>query len=185
VKESMTLGLRSTAWLTLALGSMLFVNFDADAQQRKKVVYSVPAENTKYIQQHVIDVGDMPGHQVRIYEIQRTLPKDGPVFEGVRLVETWSRGYSNYIDQNGPSTVYIVYVLENGDKFFGRVDLMSQATSTNADGSKKSMATVTGTISGGTGKFIGIRGTVRSTVSSDIKAGVNSGQNEIEYWMEK
>jgi hypothetical protein len=185
VKNSMRLRLRSTAWVAVGLASVLFASFDAEAQQRKKVVYTVPAENTKYIQQHVMDVGDMPGHQLRIYEIQRTFPKDGPVFEGVRLVESWSRGYSNYIDQSGPSTVYTVYVLENGDKFFGRIDLVSQATSTNADGSKKSMATIAGTISGGTGKFVGIRGTVRSVVNSDIKAGVNAAQNEIEYWMEK
>ncbi len=168
-----------------ALGLMMYGMPDAWAQQKQKVTYQVSAENSKYVQQQVIDVGDMPGHQVRIYEIQRTFPKDGPKFEGVRLVETWSRGFSDYIDLNGPSTVYSVYVLENGDKFFGRVDLISRAGAAVADGSRKSTATVTGVITGGTGKFLGMRGTIRSSVAADIKAGVNATQTEVEYWMGK
>jgi len=38
-----------------------------------------------------------------------------------------------------------------------------------------------GTITGGTGKFVGMQGIVRSSTTADPKAGVNEGQSEIEY----
>ena len=177
---------RAPAFLAISVALVLgMAAATAVAQQKQKVVYSVAPENTKYVQQHSIEVGDVPGHQIRIYEIQRTFPKDAPVINGVRLVETWSRGYSNYIDMDGPSSVYVVYVMESGDKFFGRVDLISQGGARNPDGSRRGTATVTGVITGGTGKFVGIRGLTRSAVSADIKAGFNATQTELEYWMEK
>ena len=171
-----------SAAVALALG--IGVCADAGAQTRTKVVYQVSAAETKYTQQHTIQVGDMPGHDIRIYEIHRTL-KDGPMIEGVRMKEAWSRGYSNYTDMNGTSQVYTISVMENGDKIFGRADLVSQSTEKNPDGSFKSTATVTGTLTGGTGKFLGIRGLTRTKVVSDIKAGTNAQQTELEYWMEK
>jgi hypothetical protein len=90
----------------------------AVAQEKQRVSMKTPAENTKYTQQLFIDVGDAPGHQVRVYEIHRTYPSNPPVFNGVKLVESWSRGTSDYNDSNGLTTGYDVYVLENGDKFF-------------------------------------------------------------------
>ena len=39
---------------------------DLFAQQR--LVFMVAAENTEYTQQHTIDVGDISGHQVRVFE---------------------------------------------------------------------------------------------------------------------
>ena len=178
-------GKRTVRVVLSALGLAMCMAPAAWAQQKQKLVYQALAENTKYTQQHVIDVGDMPGHQVRIYEIQRKFPKDGPRFEGVQMVESWSRGYSDYIELNGPSTVYIENVMENGDRIFGRVQLISQGSPPAADGSRKSQSTIAGVITGGTGKFVGIRGTIRSSSAADIKAGVNSTQNEIEYWMVK
>jgi hypothetical protein len=37
------------------------------------------------------------------------------VINGVKLVESWSRGTSDFADGNGLTTGYDVYVLENGD----------------------------------------------------------------------
>ena len=71
------------------------------AQQKHKISGKLRAANTKYTQQYVIDVGDVPGHQIRIFEIHRTFPKDPPAFEGVRTVEEWVRGFSDYTDGNG------------------------------------------------------------------------------------
>jgi len=31
-----------------------------------------------YTQQHTLDVGDIPGHQIRIHEVHRTYPNDKP-----------------------------------------------------------------------------------------------------------
>jgi hypothetical protein len=84
------------------------------------VSYKFLPENTKFTQQNIIDVGDAPGHQVRIIEIHRTFPTNPPMFNGLKLVEQWSRGTSDYIDNNGSATTYGVFIMENGDKFFTR-----------------------------------------------------------------
>ena len=153
------------------------------AQQKHQVSIKYPGENTKYTEQHAIDVGDVPGHQVRIYEIHYTFPKDPPMFEGVRVVESWAHGYSDYIDTNGRHWGYVTYVLENGDKIFARSDGSSQ-TIVNPDG-KKSTATGVTTLTGGTGKVRGIQGTLRYVNIFDPKAGLSDGQSEGTYWIEK
>jgi hypothetical protein len=40
--------------------------------------WEVPAADTKYPQQLALDVGDIPGHQVRVYELHRVYPNDKP-----------------------------------------------------------------------------------------------------------
>src|SRR5438445_5657378 len=140
---------------------------DAFAQQKQKVSYKTTAENSKYTQQHVIDVGDTPGHQVRVYEIHRTFPNNAPVINGMKLKETWTRSVSDYIDGNGTSPGYNVYVLENGDTFFARSFTVSQSA-----GQGKNTATTVGLITGGTGKFIGMQGTTRSSSAAQPTAGV-------------
>jgi hypothetical protein len=77
---------------------------EAVAQQKQRVSFKTSAENTKYTQQHALDVGDMPGHQVRIYELHRTFPNNPPTINGVALKEQWTRAVSDYTDNNGPGT---------------------------------------------------------------------------------
>jgi hypothetical protein len=62
----------------------------------------VPAANAKYTAQHTVDVGDVPGHQVRILGLHRTFPDDQPNCEGLKQVEQWLRGYSDHIGRNRP-----------------------------------------------------------------------------------
>jgi hypothetical protein len=152
---------------------------DARAQQKQKVSYKVPAENAKYPQVHYIDVGDVPGHQVGVSELHRVFPNHAPEINGVRLKETWTRTLADFVDYNGLSTNYTMYVLENGDKFFVRASTMGHNT-----GGKRSNTSM-GTITGGTGKLVGIRGITRSLGTSDPKGGFNETQAEIEYWIEK
>jgi hypothetical protein len=52
----------------------------ASAQEKQTIAYKSLAANSKFTQQHVIDVGDVPGHQIRIYEHHRTFPMNPPVF---------------------------------------------------------------------------------------------------------
>ena len=96
---------------------------DALAQQR--LIFKVSAENTNYVQQHMIDVGDVTGHQVRIFVVHRTYPADAPAINGMKIVESWSRGFSDYTSNNGEGTTYGVYVLENGERFFTRGALIA------------------------------------------------------------
>ena len=172
---------------TLTLATIALLSFavalptgDVAAQQMQRVSFKTPAANSKYTVQHVLDVGDVPGHQVRLFELRRTFPTDAPTINGVKLKETIGRGLSDYIDTNGANTNYTEYLMENGDKFFTRQTTVSQST-VAPDGSRKNIATGSGVIAGGTGKFATIKGVVRTTNVFDAKAGINDGQSEIEY----
>ena len=170
--------------MTLGVTLPLFSISAGWAQQKQKISYKLPAELSKFTQQHVIDVGDVPGHQVRIFEVHRTYPKDLLVVDGVRVVEEWLRGYSDYIDTNGPGWGYGIYSLENGDKIFHRVHGTSQSI-VKPDGSKKNTFAGVITLAGGTGKFRGILGTLRHTAIFDPIAVVIEAQGEGEFWIEK
>jgi hypothetical protein len=76
---------------------------------------------------------------------------------------------------NGTAANYFVYVMENGDKFFARASAVNQAQS------GKIAATSIGQITGGTGKFATIKGTVYGVNNVDIAAGINEGQTDIVY----
>jgi hypothetical protein len=152
----------------------------AVAQEKQRVSFKAAAANTKYIQQHVIDVGDAPGHQVRVFELHRTYPSNPPVINGVKLAESWTRAVSDYTDGNGLNPGYTVYVLENGDKFFTRYTCVATSA-----GEGKVNTNCVAQITGGTGQFSRIRGVVRSANTADPKAGFNENQSEIEYWIEK
>jgi hypothetical protein len=165
---------------TAALGLALSVS-NAVAQQKQHVSYKSPSEkNAKYTQQQAIDVGDMSGHQVRVYEIHRTFPTNPPVINGLKLAETWTRAISDYVDNNGMSINYTVYVLENGDKFFTRGTLVAQSVEPG-----KLSNSIASIITGGTGKVAGIHGIVRSSGVAEPKAGVNENQTDIDYSIDK
>jgi hypothetical protein len=151
----------------------------AVAQQKQQVSFKAPAENSKYTQQLIVDVGDVPNHIVRAFEIRFTYPNNAPVINGSKVVETWGRGITDYIDGNGSLTVYNVIVMENGDKVFARL------TGVTSNTSAKLTATQVGYITGGSGKFVGVQGTVRISTNFDYKAGFNESQFDIEYSMGK
>ena len=146
---------------------------------QERLAFRVSAENTKYTQQHTIDVGDVAGHQVRLFEIHRTYPSNAPVINGMKMVESWTRGISDYTNNNGEGTTFAVYVLENGDKIFTRGSLVAVQSpeATNLT------ATTVGPITGGTGKLARINGMARTITAANPKTGVNETQVDIEYWL--
>jgi len=166
--------------ISCAVALMICGAPSAWAQEKQKISYKVGAENSKYTQRNTIDVGDESGHQLILFEIHRTFPSNAPVINGVKLKETWTRGYADYINSNGLSTNHTVYVLENGDKFYTMSSTMGQA-----DTAGKRTTIGVGQIRGGTGKFAAMKGVVRSNGVSDGKAGLNETQSEIEYWIAK
>jgi len=153
------------------------------AQEKCKRTGTNLAQDTKYTQQHVIDVGDVPGHQVRILELHYTPSNAKPNCEGLKVVEAWSRGYSDYTNTNGRAWGYATDTLENGDKIFAQWSGITQ-TIINPDGSKKSTYTGITTYTGGTGKYRGIHGMSRSSVNFNPATGLNESQWEQEYWIE-
>jgi hypothetical protein len=150
-----------------------------DALARKQqVVFTAEAANSKFTQQHIIDVGDVPGHQLRLFEVHRTYPKNPPVINGINIVESWARGASDSTNNTGAAVVYHAYIAENGDKFF--VQGSTVAVQGEPDG--KLTTTAVGLITGGTGKFSGIQGLMRLSVTADNKTGENEARIELEYW---
>ena len=171
--------MRNFLRIAIALSAVLALSAtqSAWAQQKQKVSYKVGAENTKYPQRHTLDVGDRPGHTLGLYEIHRAFGANAPMVNGLKLKETWTRGYSDYMDSNGLSTNYQIFVAENGDRFF-----VSSKTMGQADASGKRTTVSVGEITGGTGKFAGMRGMTRAQGASDGKRGFNETSTEIEYW---
>ena len=92
----------------------------ASAQERCKMSYEIPAADSKFTQRHWLDVGDVPGHTIRIVEEHRVFTNDKPNCEGLKRVEEWDRMFADYVDGlNGRVWGYWVQTLENGDKIFG------------------------------------------------------------------
>ena len=153
------------------------------AQEKTRLSFTIPASVTKYTAQHTQPVGDAPGHEVRIFSIQRALGADAPSIGGVKVKEVNSVGYSDYVDLNGPGTSYQVIRLANGDKIFARVNIVSHNSSWTDKSKKGAENRVAGPITGGTGKFANIRGTLRNASHFDPKSGSNDSRFDIEYWM--
>ena len=144
-----------------------------NALAQERLAFKVGAENTKYTQQHAIDVGDVSGHRVRLFEIHRTYPSKAPEINGMKIV------ISDYTNNNGEAISYGVYVLENGDKFFTR------GTSVTVQSPESSNLTVTtvGPIMGGTGKLARINGMARMSTLASPTTGLNETQVDLEYWL--
>ena len=158
-----TLTLTTMALLCLAVA---LPASNALAQQKQQVSFKVPAENSKLTQQQNVDVGDVPNHIVRVYEVHRTFPNNAPVINGLKLVEQWERGIADMTDGNGPGTGYTVYVMENGDR------ILCPKYSVVQTAAGKLAATSVGHITGGTGKLAAIQGVVRGVVNFDPKTGI-------------
>ncbi|SIT51154.1 conserved exported hypothetical protein [Paraburkholderia piptadeniae] len=155
----------------------------SQAAQRTRIAFHVPEQNSKYTEQHTLDIGDMPGHTIRLFEIHRTFPDDPPAFAGVPVKDYWTRGESDTLSGNGPVWTYAVFNMANGDKIFGRSEGVAQATGGQWTGKR----TVVGNLvlTEGTGKMRGIRGTLRVLTNVDLSKSLNDTKYEGEYWMEK
>ena len=125
----------------------------SQSAQRTKIAFEVHEQNSKYTQQYSLDIGDVPGHTIRLFELHRTFPDDPPDFAGVAVKDYWSRGESESLGGNGPVFTYSVFNMANGDKIFGRFDGVAQATA----GQSADKRTVVGNLvlTGGTWKDAG------------------------------
>ena len=169
----------------VVVGVMFFGMSAGWAQQKQSIKFAAPAANTKYTQQYAITVGDVGGHEVRIFETVRTFPKNPLIIGEVNVKEWWTRGYADYTEVSGPGTAYHTLMMENGDKIYIRTNYVAQGA-VSKDGSKKGANNlVSGPITGGTGKFLGIRGLMKFSATFDHESGSNESKGEFEYWMEK
>jgi hypothetical protein len=165
-------------------GGMAVVAPLASAQQKFKNSPPDPDAVTKYTQQHVFDVGDMPGHQIRIASLHTKYSDKAGGYDGVKPVESNAWLTSDYVNGSGRFNTYAVTLMANGDKVFSRADGVSQ-TSIGTDGGRKTSFSTVTTITGGTGRFATLRGTSRATGVTDFKTGTSNTSSEGEYWFDK
>lgn len=172
--------LRMTMALALLpLGSIVW------AQQRYPIETAGEGQTaSKYTQQLAIDVGDVAGHQVRVVELMRNYSEETKLrIMGARVKESWFRGLTDYVNGSGPARGYSVWILEDGEKIFLAWDSISQSEATAA-GSRRGSSEAVTRITGGTGKYKGIRGLMRDSVQfdTDPKQGYSRAVSKGEYW---
>ena len=156
-------------------------------QQKYPLTGSGEDAKGQYVQQHMIDVDDAPGHQIRILEIHRTYPADKPVLvDGERIAEAWVRSFSNYTGGIGPTWGYTTWFTEKGNKAFIETVRTSETQATDT-GARRGTYNGTSRIVGGTGRFSKIRGTLVDVAKfdTDQKTGYNFTESHGEYWFEK
>ena|SRR5579859_3089319 len=155
-------------------------------RQRQPITMSGEGVKSRYVQQLVIDVDDMQGHQVRVQEAQRTYPAERQtVIDGERVVESWVRGFSNYTGGIGPALGHATCITDKGSKIFVKYSGTSESQATET-GSKRGTFHGTSRLVGGTGRVAKIRGVLVDTskFDTDPKAGYSVTDSRGEYWFE-
>jgi hypothetical protein len=173
-----------TTLLSFVSATILAVPSLTFAQQKLKYAFSNASATAKYVEQHTLDVGDIPGHQIRIASLQTKYTGDAPEYDGVKVAEALGWLTSDYINGSGRFTQHSVLQMKNGDKIFTRAEGLVQ-TSMHPEGGKSTAFSTVTTITGGTGKFSTIRGTIRGSGATDFKTGPVNNPSEGEYWFEK
>jgi hypothetical protein len=175
---------RTTAYVAIPFGILVgLMSAQAWSQQKYQIARS-PSSSAQYVQQHAIDVDDAPGHQIRVYEIRYEYPKKDFAFAGVQVLQTLTRGISDYVGLSGPFTTYTVYTLEDGNKVFSRGTGTSMLTAGASGNSVVKFSAVENYL-GGTGCFKGIRGQVLISGERDVVAKSLTQQSNGEYWIEE
>ncbi len=157
------------------------------AQQKHPVSISSEGAKTRFIQQLAIDVDDLPGHQVRVFENHRIYAADKQArVAGERIVESFGRGLSNYVIGIGPVFGYLTLVTDKGNKIFLEFSGTSETRPTET-GSKRGTYRGTARFVGGTGQFSNIRGYLveEAKYDTDPNTGYNFGEFRGEYWFDQ
>ena len=68
----------------------------------------------KYVQQKVIDVPDIKGHVVRIYETEQKI-KNTKLCNGDSLISRRSYYMADFIDHDGSASGYLIFSTAKGD----------------------------------------------------------------------
>jgi len=155
----------------------------AHAQQKHKVDLP-PPQSSRYVKEHIIDAGDVLGHQLRIVEVEKIYTKNNPVILGVKASKVLQWAFTNYIDGVGPVIVYEAWSMEDGNTIFMEGTALTESRTT-ATGSRRGSSQGTLHFVGGTGKFASLQGltVARTEFDSDPDNGYNRPTGRIEYWI--
>jgi hypothetical protein len=167
----------TAAALLAAVPALLFTS--AGWSQQKYQLKQWESE-ASYVEERAIDAKDVPGHQVRIYQLKATYPKKDLVFLGVPVVESTTTGISDYTNWSGQFSTYGVYTLEDGSRI-----ITKGGGSNQSDPSGARRFSYIENLIGGTGRFRGIRGQIRGNGERAAGAKSISETSSGEYWIEE
>jgi hypothetical protein len=162
-----------------ALTGTMWLSPGSQAIAQQKYTISQPAKAiSKFTQEHVIEVGDVPGHKLRIYEVQNEYPQNDLTFAGAAVKQMVSHGVSDFVRERRLHRLQR-FTMADGNKVFVRLTGTTQSDST---GGRRS--TSVENFVGGTGKFKGIRGQMRNTLRRAAGSDALDVQVSGEYWIE-
>lgn len=84
-----------------ALCGALLASTITIAQEKHIAAFDAPASGNKYTKQYILEVGDVPEHKLRLYELVRSYGGKDQAIEGVVLKEVVIRATSDLADLNG------------------------------------------------------------------------------------
>jgi len=169
---------------TLFAAALALAATSALAQEKFKYSFQNPPEIvSKYREAHNIEVGDVPGHVLRLSALQTLYPNPGPapMYAGVRVKASDTVLKSDLQDGNGAASGYVVTSMESGDKVYIETAVMVQ-TAPGELGKSTTRVTQTYVIIGGTGKFKNMRGVLRSSSMTDFSTATRGSVVEGEYY---
>lgn len=178
-------GMQRVLTLTIATAVGLFgLSLPIQAQQKFPIESQSDWYTSRYTKQHIIEANDVAGHQIRIFELHRVSnEKTRMAFSGSRVRESWVWGYSDSVSGVGRNWGYGTWYLEDGNRI--SFEYAGTSKSQLADNGV-SVGTYHGVarITGGTGKFKGVRGMLSDVVefNTDPASGYNRASSKGEYW---
>jgi hypothetical protein len=169
--------------LAVALGAIAGRTGAAESS-RHPLSYDAAAAETASVKRYEVEVGDVPRHVLRLFDTRRIFARRPPVFDGARATEMHERGTADLIDQSGSESAYVTYLLEDGNRVFGRY----AGTIRSArwpDGSWHHEIQGRIELTGGTSRFAALRGHVQVRFTLDPGAESSQGESAGEYWFER
>jgi hypothetical protein len=139
-----------------------------------------PNATSRFTKEHIIEVGDVPGHKLRVYEVRNEYPQRDFALAGVEVKELVSDGISDHVNGSGSFSAYNVLTLVDGNKVFVHV-----TGTTQSDSGGGSRSTSVENLVGGTGKFKGIRGQMRNALRRAPGSNALTVEVNGEYWIEE
>lgn len=147
----------------------------ARAESVHAVSYDPTAVRTRVIHDYRVTLQDAPAHLQRLYDLRQTFTGRAPAFAGVRAIEMLQQGVADTVDENGTETGYVTFLLEDGNRIFGRY-AGTRKSHRWPDGSRHFDVEGDIELTGGDGAFAGARGKIH--VRQTLDPGADSNQGE-------
>lgn len=171
--------------VSIAAAVIVFsLSLPIQAQQRYPIESQSDWYTSQYTKQHIIEANDIAGHQIRIFELHRVSNEQTRMaVSGTKVRESWVWGYSDSIAGVGKNWGYGTWTLEDGNRISFEYAGTSQSQIAET-GARVGTYHGTARITGGTGKFKGVRGILSDVVefNTDPAGGYNRASSKGEYW---